>query len=306
MKKAFNTVRFCALLAVLTIATTFTGCKDDKKDDDPQLPKTYRMKTIDFTDEGDTYKNEFTYTADNRIERLSEIENGVEVYRSDWAWNGNEVTITEKSLDGGVWVAEASNEKLIYSGGHLSEALYYNEGLLTTRTNYTWNGNLLTGEALEFYSGDTLTWSYNVNYIYEDTKLVRADWFAFGMLIQKQVIEYLNGSPVALKTYDYSNVLEESSQLIYTGDKITTINSFHVVEGVQGDINCTETRVYDGNKCATGISTTCTDDYTYTSNIAWEEGSSNFNDFLLLNVSWISVYLFPDTFPCELAYKKKK
>jgi hypothetical protein len=306
MKKPLNNIPIFVMLALLSVTTTFTSCKDDKKDDEPQLPKTYRMKTIDFTAEGDTYKNQFTYTADNKIERLAEFENGVEVYRSNWAWNGNEVTITEQSLNGGVWVGEASNEKLIYSGGHLTESQYYNEGLLTTKTNYTWNGNLLTSEVLEFHSGDTLTWSYNINYVYEGTKLVRADWFAFGMLIQKQVIEYLNGTPVALKTYDYSNVLEESSQLIYTGDKITTINSFHVVEGVQGDISCTETRVYDGNKCATDITTTCTDDYSYTSKIAWEEGSGNFNDYLLTQVSWISVYLFPDTFPCELAYKKKK
>jgi hypothetical protein len=306
MKKSFNTVPFYALLAILGFATTFSGCKKDEKDE-PVPPKVYRMSNIEYTEDGDTYVNKITYTADNKIQKFSEIENGVELYRSNWGWNGNEVTITEEMLEEGVWVAEEwSYVKLYYANGHVSEAQYYYHDTLSSKTTYTWNGNLLTNEAMTYYNADTIAWSYSVNYIYDGTKLISANWYTMGLLMQKQVIEYLDGKPVALKSYDHNNVLGESSALIYTNENITTINNFHVAEGVQGDTYCTETRVYDANNCANNISTACTDDYAYTSAITYEEGSSNFNDFLLINVSWISVYLFPDTFPCELAYKKKK
>ncbi len=305
MKKPFNTVPFYALLAILGIATTFSGCKKDEKDE-PVPPKVYRMNSIEYTEDGDTYVNKITYTADNKIQRFSEIENGVEIYHNDWAWNGNEVIITGSYLEEGTWITDASIDKLIYSGGHVSEYQYYYEDTLSAKTTYTWNGDLLTKEDMAFYASDTMVWGYTVNYTYDGTKLISADWFTLGMLMQKQVIEYQDGKPVAMKRYNSENVLEESAQLIYTGNNITTINNFNIVEGVQGDTDCIETRVYDANNCATNISTACTDDYAYTSAITYEEGSGNFNDFLLVNVSWVSVYLFPDTFPCELAYKKKK
>lgn len=305
MKKPFNTVPFYALLAILGIATTFSGCKKDEKDE-PVPPKVYRMNNIEFTEDGDTYVNKITYTADNKIQRFSEIENGVEIYHSDWAWNGNEVIITGSYLEGGIWITDESIDKLIYSGGHVSEYQYYYEDTLSAKTTYTWNADLLTKEDMAFYAGDTTLWAYTINYIYDGTKLISADWYVMGMLMQKQVIEYQDGKPVAMKRYNSENVLEESAQLIYTGNNITTINNFNIVEGIQGDTNCIETRVYDANNCATNISTACTDDYAFTSAITYEEGSGNFNDFLLVNVSWVSVYLFPDTFPCELAYKKKK
>lgn len=305
MKKPFNTAPFYVLLAMMAIATTFSGCKDDDKDE-PQLPKSYRMKTVEMTDDGDTYLNEFKYNADNKIERLSEVENGVEVYRWEWDWNGNVATLSEKYLSQGTWITEKSQEVLTYSAGHLAQSEYFVEDTLVGKTIYTWNGNLLTNESNEYYNADTVAWEYSITYIYEGAKLVRADFYTLGLLAQKQVIEYDGNKPVGLKTYDYMNVLEESSQMVYTGDKITTVKSFHVEQGVQGDIDCTETRQYDANNCMNNISTTCSGDYTYSSVVTWEEGTSNFNDFLITQVSWISAYLFPDTFPSELAYKKKK
>ncbi len=309
MKKPFNTAPFYALLAILGIATTFNGCKKDEKDEknDPVPPKVYRMNNIEYQEDGDTYVNKITYSADNKLTMLTEIENGVEVYRNNWVWNGNEVTINEQMLEEGIWITdESSREKLIYTGGHLSESQYFYNDTLASKVTYTWNGNQLTNESMNYYHADTIAWSYSVNYIYEGAKLMRADWYSMGLLVQKQVIEYQDDKPVALKSYDHNNVLNESSELAYTNGNITTINYFHVIEGVQGDTDCTETRVYDVNNCATNISTACSEDYAYTSKITYEEGAGNFNDFLLVNVSWISVYLFPDTFPSELAYKKKK
>lgn len=306
MKNPLINVPLVALSALVSLTTLFTSCKDDKKDD-PEAPKSYRLKTIEFTEDGDSYKNSITYTTDNKIGRFSEIENGVETYRSDWEYNGNEVTVTESYRDdAGQWITDDSYEKLIYQNGHLAESQYYYKDTLVTRNTYVWNGTMLANEAQFYYNADTVAWQYNLNYTYDGTKLLSAEWSAMGLPAQKQVIEYQDGKAIGLKLFDENNILQESSKFEYTGDKITTISSYNVVVGVQGDIDCTETRVYDGNKCVTDITNSCPGEGSYTEHITYEEGPSNFNDFILTQVSWISVYLFPDTFPSELAYKKKK
>lgn len=306
MKKIMNFLPVLAILAGMVLMSVTSGCKKDEKDDDPPAPKKYRMTSISQTDDGDQFLINITYNSSNKIARFSEIDNGVEVYRSDWNWVGNVVTIIESELDNGNWINGEYYEKLTYSGDHVTKSEYFQNDTLLSRSIYSWNGNLLASESREYYNADTLVASYTVNYIYNGDKLTSADYMTMGYLIQRQVIGYDNDKPVSLKTYDYQNVLEESAELIYTGNNITKVNSYNVVEGVQGSLDCTEDRIFDANNCVTTVNHSCPGDYSYTSIATWEEGSSNFNDFLLTQLSWITVYLFPDSYPSDLAYKKKK
>lgn len=305
MKNPFNKIPFFAVTMLLAIATTFTGCKDDDKDE-PQLPKSYRMKTMEYTNDGEHTTINFSYTSDNKLQMVSSSMSGVVLYKSEFVWEGNEATVTETYLDEGIWQTESEIQKLTFVNGHVSSSKYMVGDQISSTTTYTWNGDLLTKEITEYYSETGHNWLYTIDYNYDGNRLTSADYTYTGQIAGRQVIEYQNGAPVALKGYDHNNVMGNSSHFLYTGSNITTINSLHVVEGVEGNIECTETRGYDANNCNTDITTTCPDDYSYSSHILFEEGTSNMRDYLLTQTSWISVYLFPNTFPCELAMKKKK
>lgn len=306
MKKLMNSFPMLAIIAGLVLMSVTSGCKKDDKDNDPPAPKKYRMTSVSQTDDGDEFLMNISYNSSNKIARFAEIENGVEVYRSDWNWNGNVVTIIDSELDNGNWINGEYYEKLTYSGDHVSISEYFLNATLLTKAIYTWNGNLLATETTEYYNADTLVIAYNTVYNYEGDKLISANYYYMGFLAAKQVIEYVDGKPVALKNYDEENVLQESSELIYTGNNITKVNSYNVVQGVQGSLDCTEERIVDANNCVTTVNYSCPGDYSFSSTATWEEGASNFNDFLLTQLGWITVYLFPDSYPSELAYKKKK
>lgn len=299
MKKSFNHFSILTILVVISLATILNSCKKDKKEN---LPTNYRLTSLESSEDGDIYKLNYTYNGVNKIQRFSAFENGEEYYRNDWAYNGDKVTITSSDLYQDEWHTSDIHQTLLYSGGHVTESNIYLKDTLLYKTIYTWNGDLLSKEASNILQGDTINYISTVNYIYDGTRLTRAEWSNGNV----QVIEYHDGKPVALKLYNVANELEESSQMVYTGNNISKVNSFHISQGIQGDTECTETRIYDANNCVTTISNSCTNQYFATSQITYEKGASNFNDFLLTQVSWISVYLFPNSFPCELAYKKKK
>lgn len=299
MKKPFSHCSIPALLIVLSLSTILSSCKKDEKVE--ILRKNFRMTSIESSDDGDFYKTKFTYTADNKIQRFSENINGVEISRIDWAYNENEVIITESLLTQGEWVTEDSYEKLTYSEGRLAESAMYNHETLAYKTIYNWEGELLMKETKEFYNTGKVTTAYRVEYTYENSRLTGAELYYGSELMHKQVIEYLEGKPAALKTYNASNVLEASLEMIYSGKNIITTNSFQVIQGNQGNIQCTENRTYNVNNCATTITTLCY--RPHSSLITYEKGASNYNDYILTQASWISAYLYPNSFPCELVYK---
>jgi|GEM_PF-2249205 len=297
-----------ALLAVTSGLIFLNGCKKDKDDDEQPEVKSYRMKSMTYTDDGDTYQSVLTYNADNRIIKITETENGVEFYRNEWAWNGNQVVITDSYMgNDGVWVGEDAYQRITYSNSFVSKSEHFLNDTMSYTTNYTWNGTLLTKEIQDYYSNNVKFWSITIDYIYEDNLLTTANFTTAGLLMQKEVIEYENGKPVRVKVYDSENLLQESSELLYTGEKVSQINSFHIVQGTQGEVDCSETRSYDSFGLVNSLSSQCDGDATvYTTQIVNEEGKGNLNDLILTNISWISAYLFPGTYPSELIAKKKK
>lgn len=297
-----------AILAVTTGLVFLNGCKKDKDDDNQPEVKSYRMKTMTYTDDGDTYHSVLTYNSDNKIIKITEAQNGVEFYRNVWAWNGNQVVITDSYLSNdGVWETDESYQKITYNNNLVSQSEHFLNDTMSYTTNYTWNGTLLTKEIQDYYMNNIKFWTITVDYIYENNVLTTANFTTAGILMQKEVIEYENGKPVRVKVYDTDNLLQESSELLYTGGKVSQVNSFHIVQGAQGEVDCSETRTYDSFGLVNSLSSQCDGDATiYTTQIVNEEGKGNLNDLILTNVSWISAYLFPDTYPSELIAKKKK
>ncbi len=304
MKKLTSLICLVAIIAGVSLMT-LSSCKKDKIEDPPFI-KDFRVKTVNYTEDGDSFVTTFSYNSSNKITLLSEKVNGVEEYKSEWNWNDNIVTVVESYIENENWVTSEYVEKLTYSNGHIVKSEYSQSDTLESVSTYTWNGDKLINETFSMVYADSLIEVYEINYNYEGDLLISADQYSMGALSQKQVIEYTNGKPVALRNYDGNNVLQESSEFIRTGDNITKINQYAIIEGVQGDITCTEDRIFDANNCATSVTTACTNQGSYIQTATYEEGTGNLNDFLLTQISWISVYLFPDSFPSELAYKKKK
>ncbi len=303
MKKLISIIPLLAIIAGFTLLT-LSSCKKDKNEDPPAV-KSYRMTGVNYTEDGDLYAMKFSYNSSNKITKITETYNGMEYYRNEWTWNANVATVTEAYMDeNGVWTNREYYEKVTYLNEHVSSADIYKGDSLLASHNYIWNGSKIISESMSLISADTVLQAYNINYTYEGDLLMKAEWLSGGLPLQKQVIEYTDGKPVSMKNYDASNNLIESTEFIHTGNNITKINSFSVVDGVQGDIHCTEDRIFDANNCATSISTNCTGEGTFTQTATFEEGKGNINDFLLTQVSWISIYLFPDNFPSEYAYKK--
>lgn len=304
MKKLMNLLPFTTIIAGLALMTVVSSCKKDKDDDAPAV-KSFRMISGNYTEDGDNYSMTVSYNSSNKLTKISESYNGMEYYRHQWTWNANVATVTEAFLDeDGSWVNRESYQKVTYLNERVNNVNIYKGDTLFATETYTWNGSKLASESMSLISADTILQAYNMNYTYDGDLLMKAELFNGGYLQLTQVIEYNNGKPVAMKNYDENNILLESSEFILTGNNITKINSFSIVEGVQGDIHCTEDRVFDANNCVTSKTNTCTGEETSIQTATFEEGTSNFNDFLLTQVSWISVYLFPDSFPSELAYKK--
>lgn len=306
MKKLFHTFTFLSLVALLITSVIFSGCKKDDDENQPE-PKSYRIKTMSYNDAGDIYLITLTYNSDNRLLKMSETVNGEEIYRNDFVWNGNQVVITNSYLDdNGMWITEDSRQVITYTNGKVSKNEFQLSDTLSLSTTYTWNGDLLQKEAGDFvFNG--MTFTMNIDYIYENGLLTTANHTFSGMVIQKDVIEYENGKAVALKTYDDQNNLTKSSAILYTDSRISQVSSFNIVEGVQGDVDCTESRTYDNNGCVNFLSTLCQGETTPDeTNVVNEEGKSNLNDIILTQAGWITAYLFPDTYPSDLVMKKKK
>lgn len=304
MKKLINALPVTAIIASLAFITILSSCKKDKDDDQPEQ-KSYRLTKVTSSEDGDNYVATISYNADNKITNILETENGVEVYKNTWVWNGSEVTVKESFLIDGTWIEDDyysvmtyANNKVIKNEVHLNDSV-------SAISLYTWNGDMLTKEEAEIQSNNTTVLAYEINYLYENNLLKSAEYFSEGTMVQKQVIEYANGKPSAVKLFDDTNTLIESAQLNYTGDNITEILNFNVAEGVQGNVECTENRTYDANNCVSTASTSCVQGDNYSQQTTFEEGKGNFNDFLLTQISWVSVYLFPDSFPSQLAFKKK-
>lgn len=303
MKKLSYYHSFMIMIAAIALMTFVSSCKKDKNDAPPE-EKPWRLTSLEYSQVGYNYTNVISYNSDNKIVKISGVEDGVEVYKNDWEWNGNEVIITEAVFENGVWYTNGLHKVMTYLNGHLFKNELYAHDTLVAATTYMWNGDLLTKEAMVYFNADTLVWDNHIEYTYENSLLISAEWYRGDELYQKQVIEYANEKPVALKLYNPLNVLQESSELIYTGNNITKVNSYRVFEGAQGNLACTEERTYDANNCLSNANMSCTGAGSYSQNTTYEEGKGNLNDYLLTEVSWISVYLFPDTFPSELAYKK--
>lgn len=305
MKKSFSFLPAMLILAGVCVLTLLNSCK---KDDDQPATKSFRLSSVTFSEEEDYFTTTISYNSDNKIAKISETENGVENYRSEWTWSNNEVTVKDSWLeDGGVWITSDNYQLIIYSGNHVAESRTFTEEDGITEVNtYTWNGDLLTQEAKNYYAADTLSFGYVIKYNYNGKLLTSADYYINEYLTQKQVIEYANGKPVSLKSYNYLNVLEEYSELVYNGDNIAKINYYAINEGVQGDVKCSEERTFDANNCVTQINTSCSGELGNTSHITYEEATGNLDDLFLTQGSWITVYLFPNSMPSQFVYKKKK
>lgn len=305
MKKSFSFLPAMLILAGVCVLTLLNSCK---KDDDQPATKGFRIASVIFSEEGDNFSTTISYNSDNKIAKISETENGEEMYKSEWTWSNNEVTVKDSYLeDGGEWITSGNYQKIIYSGNHVAESRIYAAGdSIAVINTYTWNGDLLTQEAKNYYIADTLSFGYVIKYNYNGKLLTSADYYINEYLTQKQVIEYTDGKPVSLKSYNYLNVLEECSELVYNGNNIAKINYYAVNEGVQGDVKCSEERTLDANNCVTQINTSCSGELGRTSQITYEEATGNFNDLILTQGSWITVYLFPNTMPSGFIYKKKK
>ncbi|HLO92342.1 MAG: hypothetical protein ACM3ME_06580 [Chloroflexota bacterium] len=310
MKTKTKSLLFILTITILSALTIVSGCKKDNDDDnDNPVVKSYRLTDLDDTDGSDAYKTKVQYTSDNKVSKILGYVNGVNVYKSEWTYSGNDATVQDWELTEVGWVADSGFTKYVYANGHISQVILYNAGdSVDFSKTYTWNGNNLNEEQVtlsDSYLGTGEELVFTIKYNYEGGLLKSADWLLQGVMIRKQVIEYLNNSPVALKSYDYNNVLEESTQFIYTGSNISKVNYFKVSDGTQGAVDCFENRSYDANKNVSSVSKQCDGDLqSYTTNITWEEGTGNLQDVFLTSYSYISAYLFPD-YPSEFAIKKK-
>lgn len=306
LKHNFNVLPLIMLAAAIIFTSYLTGCKKDKEKVEPV--KTYRLSEISANDEGDITIAKINYT-NNKYTGMSTFENGVNVYNSTIIYSGNEAIETSKYLENAVWMDEPGSYKYIFSGKHLAEVQYLEEdNSISFKCTYTWNGDNVTEETLTTMYGD-LSFSASIKYVYSGGRLTTANWYAQNSLVSRDEIEYdANGKPITLKSYSSENILIESASFVYTGKNMTKINYHHVVEGVVGDVACTEDRVFDVNNNQTSSSATCSDDpqYVFTLLLKNEEGTGNLNEILLADYTWLSMYLFPDGLPSDLASKKKK
>lgn len=272
----------------------FSGCNKDENDKPDPGP--YRIKTM-YSEDGIAVLH-FIYNDDNRLSKLSYTENGTEVMKDEWTWNGNSVTIVHLRLQDGNWVNLSGDTTILtYSDGKVVKSEYIdNQFNRITITTFKWNGDLLMNDSsvVTYNSGGNTT-RYN-QYIYNDGRLTTINKWYSGTLLQVQTIEYSDGKPVVINQYVNEN-LNDQVKFTYTGDNLTTITSYEIHGNPQ--VECVETRSYDAANLVSKITSDCDSEpkqFTY------EAGTGNWNDMVLTSGDWLKVYLFPDSFPSELIY----
>lgn len=310
MKSIKHPLYFTMVIIAMGALTIFAGCKKDD-DDDNNIPetKTYRLTDLDDYEGSTAYKTKIEYTSDNKVSKILGYVDGYNVYKSEWSYSGEVAIVQDWELTEDGWVADSTRTKYVYANGHVSQLVLYNAGdSVDFSKSFTWEGNNLIQETVSLsdsYLGTGQSLVMTIKYNYEGGLLKSADWLMEGVKIRQQVIEYENNKPVALKAYDYTNSLEESTAFVYTDNKISTVNYYKITNGVQGNIDCYENRAFDANKNISSVSKHCEGDQdTYTTNLTWEEGTGNLQDVFLASYSYIGAYLFPD-YPSEFAMKKK-
>lgn len=238
---------------------------------------------------------------------FEDFENDVPVYKSTWTWSGNEAKLTESYFNGSQWVDEPHYQIYTYAVGFkLTEVrMFESQDSLVYKVTFNWSGDRVIKEIREYFYQGT-PFGYNESeYNYTGDQLTSIEYSGFGQELQTQIIEYANGNPVSLKTYSDEDVLLESIEMIYTDNLLRKINSYNVSGGVAGGLECSEVRMYDNNKNVSAVNKTCNWEDVFTSTLTWEQGTGNISDVVLANIGWLTVYLFPDTFPSELLFTKK-
>lgn len=302
--------RFISLVTIIAGVSlmTLSSCNKKDKTEDITAVKSYRLKSLSYYNGTDSYTTSITYDALNRISLISEKHFTVEIHREEWKWaaDGNEVTITESYLDEGNWITSEDYIIMTYfdrkpvAAHYYSGDTSYNPNPLQSSLVFYWHGDQIYTEIHKEIVYDSLVPVSSVKYEYQNYLLISATYFNKGLYNNKRVIEYLNDQPVEMKKYDDFDELQETSEFFYTGKNISRVQNYHVIDGIKGEIACIEDREYNANNCATKMTSSCTGEQSVIIRQAtYEEGEGNFNDYILINDSWINVYLFPESFPSE-------
>jgi len=290
------------MVTIVACLTFITGCKKDDPNDQPEV-KSYRVKAITYSYDSELFTTNVEYNADNKITRIAKTKNGSEFERYTWAWNGNKVEISNSELQDGAWIDNGVSQIITYSNGKVSKSEFPINDSLHYSITYSWNTDLVLNELHEMFKNGTLLYSMTVNYIYENGLLTTANYTQGGFLLQKHLVEYGNGKLANIKLYDVFNKLLESSDYIHTGEMITEIRKYHVDEGIQGDLDCTENLAYNTDGKIETLTKVCDgDERTLTTSITYEEGQGNYGDYTLTIGSWFQYHFFPGTYPAEMNY----
>ncbi len=275
-------------LASLAFLFVFNSCSDKEDDVEPDVKK-YRLKTI-VASVNEAVGFTYLYNADNRIEKISYSENGIEKQKDVWAWGGDSVKITYLTLEKNIWYKRSDPLILYYANGKLQKSVDTVMQNAIIRT-FSWNGDLLVKE--------TVSSIFNFitkDYIYENGKLTGINQSSNNVNEGTTSIEYSNGRPLSVKTYS-NNKLSTKTEFTNSGENITSVTIYNINSGVENGVYCIENRAYDASNKLTSITGSCT---TVPLNFTYEEGVGNFFDQFIAQGGWLNMYLFPDAYPSGL------